>query len=387
MKVLLINYMETTQPGGINMVVREIAKNISIMGHECIVLQPNPANLPDEEIYEGFNIIRISSPLDKYFYGLSIGIYQFLKNNLKKINPDVIHINGYHTLQSIEVIHTIKRLDPSIPLIFSPHHDVAPGTIAGKYLMGVHNYFGKRAIELCDYITSVSQFEADSTIDLLNVDPDKLRIIPNGVNVFDNIESPNIEYSNNIVGVDESKDLNENKKINLIYTGYLITRKGVDFLLESLNALVHDLNIKNVKLTIVGEGPEKKNLLQLSRDLKLDKYIEWRPFLSRDTLLKEIKDSDIFMLLSRSEAYGITVAEALVLGTPCIITESAALKEFSDEPGCFIVDYPPKPREVANTILDVYRKDVTIGPFTDKIQPWNKVSKDYEELYEGLLSK
>ena len=135
--------METTQPGGINMVVREIAKNISIMGHECVVLQPNPANLPDEEIYEGFKIIRVSSILDKYFYGLSLGIYQFLKNNLKEINPDVIHINGYHTLQSIEVIHTIKRLDPSIPLIFSPHHDVSPGTIAGKYLMGVHNYFGK----------------------------------------------------------------------------------------------------------------------------------------------------------------------------------------------------------------------------------------------------
>ena len=387
MKVLLINYMETTQPGGINMVVREIAKNISIMGHECVVLQPNPANLPDEETYEGFNIIRVSSPLDKYLYGLSIGIYQFLRNNLKKINPDVIHINGYHTLQSIEVIHTIKRLDPSIPLIFSPHHDVAPGTIAGKYFMGVHNYFGKRAIELCDYITSVSQFEADSTMNLLNVDPDKLRIIPNGVNVFDNFESKNTEFSNNIVGVDESKDFNENKKINLIYTGYLITRKGVDFLLESLNALVHDLNVKNVMLTIVGEGPEKNNLLQLSKDLKLDKYIEWQPFLSREKLLQEIKDSDIFMLLSRSEAYGITVAEALVLGTPCIITESAALKEFSNEPGCFIVDYPPKPREVANKILEVYMKDVIIGPFTEKIQPWNKISKDYEELYEGLLSK
>jgi len=369
------------------MVVREIAKNISIMGHECVVLQPNPANLPDEEIYEGFKIIRVSSILDKYFYGLSLGIYQFLKNNLKEINPDVIHINGYHTLQSIEVIHTIKRLDPSIPLIFSPHHDVSPGTIAGKYLMGVHNYFGKRAIELCDYITSVSQFEADSTINILNVNPDKLKIIPNGVNVLDHLESQNIDLSTNIVVVDESKDINKRKKINLLYTGYLITRKGVDFLLESLNALIHDLKVKNVILTIVGEGPEKKNLLELSKELKLDKYIEWKPFLSRDKLLKKIKDSDIFLLLSRSEAYGITVAEALVLGTPCIITESAALKEFSNEPGCFIVDYPPKPHDVADKILDVYRQDVTIGPFTEKIQPWNKISKDYEELYEGLLSK
>ena len=384
MKVLLVTYMETKHPGGINKVVREIAKNLADMGHETIVLQPNPSNLPDEEIYEGFKIIRVSSAMDKYFYGLSLGIYQYLKNNLKDINPDIIHVNGYHTLQSIEVIHTIKGIDPNIPLIFSPYLDVVPGTLAGKYLMNVHNYFGKKALEKCDYITSSSQFEAEKTIEILNADPDRLKVIPLGVDVFD--RSENIDISKDVVGVDLSKDLNGDKKINLIYSGYLITRKGVDYILKSLNALVHDLRVKNVVLTIVGEGPENENLLEMSRDLKLDKYIEWKPFLSRDKLITKIRQSDIFMLLSRSEAYGITVAEALALGTPCIITERTALKEFSMEPGCFVVDYPPEPREVANSILDIYENDVTVGPFTEKIRPWNKVSEDYEKLYESLLT-
>ena len=153
-----------------------------------------------------------------------------------------------------------------------------------------------------------------------------------------------------------------------------------------MNALVHDLRVKNVVLTIVGEGPENENLLEMSKDLNLDKYIEWKPFLSRDKLINKIRQSDIFMLLSRSEAYGITVAEALALGTPCIITERTALKEFSMEPGCFVVDYPPEPREVADSILDIYENDVTVGPFTEKIRPWNKVSEDYERLYESLLT-
>ncbi len=376
--------METKHPGGINKVVREIAKNLADMGHETIVLQPNPSNLPDEEIYEGFKIIRVSSAMDKYFYGLSLGIYQYLKNNLKDINPDIIHVNGYHTLQSIEVIHTIKGIDPNIPLVFSPYLDVAPGTLAGKYFMNVHNYFGKRALEKCDYITSSSQFEAEKTIEILNADPDRLKVIPLGVDVFDRTE--NIDISKDVVGVDLSKDLNGDKKINLIYSGYLITRKGVDYILKSLNALVHDLRVKNVVLTIVGEGPENENLLEMSKDLNLDKYIEWKPFLSRDKLINKIRQSDIFMLLSRSEAYGITVAEALALGTPCIITERTALKEFSMEPGCFVVDYPPEPREVADSILDIYENDVTVGPFTEKIRPWNKVSEDYERLYESLLT-
>ncbi len=383
---MLVTYMETTHPGGINKVVREIAKNLVEMGHETIVLQPNPAKLIDEEIYEGFKIIRVSSSIDKYLYGLSLGIYQYLEKNLKDINPDIIHVNGYHTLQSIEVIHAIKKIDPTIPLIFSPFHDVSPGTLAGKYFMNIHDYFGKKAIEKCDFITSSSQFEADNIKKLLNVDPKKLQIIPLGVDVLEHPENMNIDLSKDIIGVDTSKDINEDKKINLLYSGYLITRKGVDNILKSLHALVHDLKVKNVTLTIIGEGPENEKLLELSNDLKLDDYIEWKPFLSRDKLIQKIKESDIFMLLSKSESYGITVAEALALGTPCIITGRTALQEFSTEPGCFVVKYPPEPQEVADSIIDVYKNEVTVGPFTEKIRPWNKVSEDYERLYESLVT-
>ena len=378
--------METTHPGGINKVVKELGKNLSKMGHEIVVLQPNPANLPDEEMFEGFKIIRISSPGDKYFYGLSIGIYKYLKKNLNDINPDIIHVNGYHTLQSIEVIHTIKNINPNIPLIFSPYLDVVPGTLAGKYFSNIHNYFGKKAIDKCDYLTSSSEFEADHTLKLFNVNPDNLMVIPLGVDVLDHAENiDGIDLSIDIRGIDKSKDIDAEQKINLLYAGHLITRKGVDFILKGLYSLVHDLNVKNVVLTIVGEGPESKNLKNLTRNLKLDEHVEWMSFLSRDELIKSIKESDIFLLLSRSEAYGISVAEALALGTPCIITERSALKEFSTEPGCFVVNYPPDPSEVANKILDVYRNDVTIGPFTEKIRPWNEVSEDYEKLYESML--
>ena len=223
-------------------------------------------------------------------------------------------------------------------------------------------------------------------MDIFNVKPGKINVIPLGVDVFDHGDNTKIiDLSTDVVGVDMSKDINKNKNINLLYTGYLITRKGVDFILKSLNALVHDLSVKNVVLTIVGEGPENKNLFELSKDLELDSYIEWKPFLSRDKLLQKIKESDIYMLLSRSEAYGISVAEALALGTPCIITGKTALNEFSLEPGCFVVDYPPEPQKVANSILDVYKNDVTIGPFSEKIRQWNKVSDDYENLYESML--
>ena len=386
LKVLIVNYMETKHPGGINKVVMEIAKNLAKKGHEAIVLQPNPSNLPNEEFYEGFKIIRISSPLNKYFYGLSWGIYQYLKKNLKELNPDVIHVNGHHTLQSIEVMHTIKKIDPNFPLIFSLYYDIVTETFAGKYFSKIHNYFSKREIGKCNYIISVSQFESEYIIKKLNVDQNKLKIIPLGVDVFDYIENvENIDISKDVVSVNTAKSINDKKNINLLYAGHIVSRKGIDFILKSLNVLVYDLDVKNVSLTIVGEGPEKKKLINLSKKLKIDNYIKWESFLSRDTLIKKIKGSDIFMLLSRSEAFGITVAEALALGTPCIITDKTSLKEFSNEPGSFVVNYPPEPLEVANLILEVYQTEVTIGPFTQKIRLWKNVLEDYEKLYESII--
>ena len=70
MKILIINYMETKDPGGINRVVIETAKNMAKMGHEVIVLQPNPSNHPGEEIFEGFkNFILRGNAVD-----LAVGV-------------------------------------------------------------------------------------------------------------------------------------------------------------------------------------------------------------------------------------------------------------------------------------------------------------------------
>ncbi len=187
------------------------------------------------------------------------------------------------------------------------------------------------------------------------------------------------------VNVISKKKLKRNKKLHLLYSGYLVERKGVNYILYSLNTLINELNFKNVKLTIIGEGPEKSKLLKLSKNLKVDNHVMWKSFLTREEFIKEIINSNIFLLLSNSEAYGITVAEALALGTPCIVTKITALKEFLNEPGCFGVDYPPDPKEVANLIMKMYGSNLEVGPFSQKIRTWDKVAEDYEKAYTNLI--
>ena len=107
----------------------------------------------------------------------------------------------------------------------------------------------------------------------------------------------------------------------------------------------------------------------------------WKNFAPHDEILDEMERSDIFLLLSKSEGYGIVVAEALAMGTPSIVTNGTALEEFTNENGCFGVNFPPDPDEVADLILDINKNHVKTGPFVKKIRTWDKITEDYEKLY------
>jgi len=186
MRVLLVNYMETTAPGGINKVAREIAKNLSKKGHDVVVLQENPLKYQDQEDYEGFKIIRVKSYIAKYLYGLSPEICMNLNKIIKNLNPDLIHVHGYHTVYSIGVILTLKLIKSDIPIIFNPHYGVfAHDTFAGKYLWNIYNLIGKHIVKFSDIIIAASNFESQNINNDLNVPNNKIIVIPHGVDTID----------------------------------------------------------------------------------------------------------------------------------------------------------------------------------------------------------
>ena len=371
MKLLLINYMETLDPGGINKTVREIAKHLSKKGHEMFVFNPawkKEQELTREEI-EGFTLIR-GFKYNPRFYGLSSKNAQLVRKIIKEINPDLVHIHGYHTLFSPEAIWVIGRTNKRIPIVFTPHYDpLNHSTLAGKLLWNIYDRtFGRIFLRKVTHIISVSEFEANNLKRIHKVPLNKIIVIPHGVNFID------------------TKKKRKNKKhITLLYVGYLLEYKGVHHIIKALHELVHSLDFRDVKLKIIGDGPEKRSLTDLSKKLNIYEFIEWIPFLPHKEVLKEMKQADVFLLLSKSEGYGIVVAEALAMGTPAIVTKGTALEEFTKEPGCFGVDYPPNPREVAELILKIVNSDIKVGPFSRKIRTWEEVVGDYEKIYNKLI--
>lgn len=368
MNILLINYMETTAAGGINKTIREIARHLAERNHSVVVLQPNVSNFLSEETYDGFKILRVKSRFGNYFYDFSPEIFFFLIKNMKRLNPDIIHVHGYHTLFSPEVIFILKNvLKVNVPIVFTCHYDpLNRNTLAGKLFGNFYNKFiGAKILKSTSQIVSVSNYEANNINNILKCE--NIIVIPHGVDL-----------------IDISKSKKKKDFIKLLYVGYLLDYKGVQYIIGSLHELIYLHKIQNVRLTIVGEGQYKKNLLIYSKKLKVDDYIEWKPFLPSSKVMQEMKNADIFLLLSKSEGYGIVVAEALAMGTPAIVTNGTALEEFTKEQGCVGVDFPPKLEEVAELILNIHDNGLYVGPFSNKIRTWDQVAEEYERTYLRL---
>ncbi len=372
MKIILVNHSEITSPGGVHKNIVEISKNLSKRGHQVTVLQSNTMNLPNHEFYEGFEIIRIKSWLADAFYGLNPKIYFYLKSQLKELNPDVVHVHGYHTLFSPEVMYLIKQFDLKIPVVFSPHFGIFSRTsFAGKYFWEPYkNLIGRKIFNYCDFIIAASEFELNSLITNFNLTRKNIKIIPHGVN---------FTWS--------KKSKKTDDKLNLLYVGYLLKIKGVQYILEAVHELVYKKKM-NLLLNIVGDGSYESELRKLANELDIDEYINWKGFIDfsqPEKLMNFYKEADILLLLSESENYGIVVSEALAMGTPVLVTKTTALNEFLNEPGCFGVEFPPNPLEVARLVKEIYKNEVQVGPFSSKVQNWETVSDAYESVYFSLI--
>ena len=107
-------------------------------------------------------------------------------------------------------------------------------------------------------------------------------------------------------------------KIYLISVGRLVKRKGFDFLIKSLA----ELNNKKVHVLIIGDGPEKDNLISLSKKLNVENKVHLLGYQSEEKKFQYLRNSDIYVLSSIHEGFGIVLQEAMQTGIPLISTNN-----------------------------------------------------------------
>lgn len=365
LKILALSGSFYPHKGGIELVVQRIGEEMVNKGHEYTVLTVNPGNFASEELFNGINIIRVRNN-PSITYGINVPMWQKLKKIIG--DYDIIHVHGYHSLLSFEIALICKRME--IPFIFSPHYHGIGHTPYRDCLVKIYKHFGKFSFQWAREIICVSGYEKGLLLSHFKDLNAKVKVISNGVDQICISANKN-----------DSKNSNE---IKLLYVGTLRRYKGLEFLLKSL-AILRTQHSLAAKLTVIGTGEDKDYFLHLSSQLRIIDLIEWIERTSEEELIHYYRSADIFVFLSKAEAYGLVVAEALAQGTPCIVANTSALTEFAKEPGCFAIEYPPDIQELSQLIWSIKNSNTQVGPFSKKIQTWADIGNAYERFYSEQI--
>ncbi len=104
----------------------------------------------------------------------------------------------------------------------------------------------------------------------------------------------------------------------MIYVGSLIERKGLDLLLDALARLPDDIT-----LVIVGEGQEREILQKQAGELGIKDRIRFTGFLEGEELKKLYHESDLFVLPTREDCFGLVILEAMCASLPIVCSKFA----------------------------------------------------------------
>jgi len=181
----------------------------------------------------------------------------------------------------------------------------------------------------------------------------------------------------------------EGEKV-IITTSRLVKKNGIDDLIKSLSYLP-----KEVKLWILGVGPEEKALKKLTVGLQVASRVAWLGFVDNDHLFPYLKEAEAFVRPSLSEGLGNSFLEAMAVGLPTVGTPVGGIVDFlkSGETGWLAnVRDPASIAGVIKFILDPVNK-IEVEQIAERGKEliftrydWNIIAKEMEKIFEKLVS-
>lgn len=119
-----------------------------------------------------------------------------------------------------------------------------------------------------------------------------------------------------------SKEVTPLKEKNIVAVGRFSKEKGFVDLIETMALVVK--KDKEIKLTLIGDGPEKNNIISKIKELKLESNIHLTGYLNEREVACEMLNSSLYIMTSLTEAFGLVLLEAMNYGLPIISFDTAS---------------------------------------------------------------
>ena len=277
-------------------------------GHDVLVVTTNPFN--DEMLFED-NILRLPGKELKWLYGYRLANILSTKGfkEIRRFNPNIIHIQ---TDFSIGIIgrNIAKKLN--CPTIYTYH------TMYEDYTYYVtKGHFDRIGKQIMRSYSKNTIMHYDGFITPSNKTKDYMRRI--GVDIYANVIPTGVDFSKFLPdNLDKKKVDDLHKKFGiakdefiLLSLGRIAQEKSIDFSITCFSRFLKDHPDIKVRMVIVGGGPAKAELEQLTKDLKIEDKVLFTGPCSPSEVQYYYSLGKAFVSASLSETQGLTYMEAM----------------------------------------------------------------------------
>ncbi len=331
--------------GGPVSVVRSISKELA-KKHDvtvyttCALDQYHDfENFIVEKEQEGYRIV--SFPRVMRFSGFSISpkMVKVLRETITHF--DVIHLHSLRQFQDLIINHYARKYH--VPFILQTHGSIPLISVKQTLKWIYDSFFGTQLLENASKIIALSQVEAQQLTNL-GVPPQKVAIIPNGIDLTDYRVLPSPKEFRARFQIPIGKRV-------ILYLGRIHATKGIDLLIEAFAITTKATGCAPAVLVIA--GPDDGDLLRyksLANSLDLSSSIKFTGFLSKEDKLRALAAADVFVTPS-FYGFPITFLEACATGTPIITSRLGDTLEWIDGNAGMVTSATPS--DLANAICAI----------------------------------
>ncbi|MBI5061140.1 MAG: glycosyltransferase family 4 protein [Candidatus Aenigmarchaeota archaeon] len=185
------------------------------------------------------------------------------------------------------------------------------------------------------------------------------------------------------INLDQINATRAKKEDNVVlYVGRLVDYKNVDELIRSFAKVRQE--IPDARLRIIGTGPEKQRLMQLTHQLGVD--VEFRGFLSEREKIIEMKSASVLVNPSSVEGLGLILLESMACGTP-VIAKNLPVYFFCNEKNSVLIKDDNYSAPIIEMLNDKARRRAIerSGIKTASQYSWDETARRVEAVYEELV--
>jgi len=277
---------------------------------------------------------------------------------------DIIHLHNYRT--AVNIIAANK----GVPYVLQAHGSCTP--LKARLTKPLHWFVWNQLI-----LQGASAYIADAEMEIVQyvdegADWSKVSLIPVGIDFKEFANAPAQNHSN---------------RKTVLFLGRLHKNKGADLFLKA----VRELDSDNIDFILAGynDGCEVEILQQINELGIGDRVTYAGPLYGRDKV-RAYAWADVYVMPSRYELFGLTLLEALAVGTPVIITDRCGVASLLP-PECGMV-VPFNEYDLAEAIFQTLKNNKA-GSYREyrkqwaRQYDWGRIAPKVIGVYEGVLGK